>query len=234
MRLLVTRPAPDASRTALTLRERGHTVIVAPLMRIEPVAAEIGDRPWAAILVTSANAALAIAAHQCFPRLRRLPVYAVGRRSGEAISVAGFEAVTSAGGAVDDLALLVTERVPPGARLLYLAGADQAGDLAGKLAQRGYTIDTAVVYRAVAASELPKSAAVALASGLEGVLHFSRRSAEIYLQTAQRAGCLVLALKATQFCLSAAVAEPLERAGAVVKVASQPNEAALIDLIGKA
>ena len=32
MRLLVTRPEPDATRTAETLRARGHDVLVAPLL----------------------------------------------------------------------------------------------------------------------------------------------------------------------------------------------------------
>ena len=37
MRLLVTRPEADAERTATALRACGHTVVVAPLLRIEPV-----------------------------------------------------------------------------------------------------------------------------------------------------------------------------------------------------
>ena len=58
MRLLLTRPEPDAQRTAAALRAQGHDVIIAPLLRIEPAPdAEIGTGPWAAILITSANAA---------------------------------------------------------------------------------------------------------------------------------------------------------------------------------
>ena len=64
MRLLLTRPEPDAQRTAAALRAQGHDVIIAPLLRIEPAAdAEIGAGPWAAILITSANAAHAVATH---------------------------------------------------------------------------------------------------------------------------------------------------------------------------
>ena len=64
MRLLLTRPELDAQRTATVLRAQGHDVIIAPLLRIEPVTdAQIGAGPWVAILITSANAAPAVAAH---------------------------------------------------------------------------------------------------------------------------------------------------------------------------
>src|ERR1700720_3689243 len=132
MRLLVTRPEPDAERTAAALRARGHIVLIAPLLRLEPVAhAEIGPGPFMALLRTSANAAPAIARHERFAQLRALPVFAVGDRSAEAMRAVGFADVTSANGDVGDLAGLVAERLKRGASLLYLAGVDRSGDLAG-------------------------------------------------------------------------------------------------------
>ena len=234
MRLLVTRPDPDAERTAAALRTRGHTVVVAPLLRIEPVEdAEIGHGPWAAILITSANAAPAIVQHQGFEELRSLPVFAVGERSAEAMCSAGFADVSSADGKVDDLVRLVAQRIKPGAPLLYLAGADRAGDLAGALGVRNFAVRTVVIYRATAAVALPGAAADALASGIGGVLHFSRRSAEAFVETTRRAGLLEGAItKPAHFCLSAQVAEPLAQAGAEdVRIAPRPAEADLIELI---
>ncbi len=71
MRILLTRPQADAERTAAALRARGHEVIVAPLLDIEIVSdAELGGGPWAAILVTSANAVRAIAGHRRRDALR--------------------------------------------------------------------------------------------------------------------------------------------------------------------
>ena len=61
MRLAVTRPQADGERTATALRARGHQVQVAPLMRVEPVAADLRGG-WAAVIMTSANAPGAIAA----------------------------------------------------------------------------------------------------------------------------------------------------------------------------
>ncbi len=47
-----------------------------------------------------------------------------------------------------------------------------------------------MIYRAIAATGLPPAAADALASGIDGVLHFSRRSAEAYVDAARAAGML--------------------------------------------
>ncbi|MEI9805991.1 MAG: uroporphyrinogen-III synthase [Pseudolabrys sp.] len=137
MRIIVTRPQADSERTAAALRARGHKVLVAPLMQIEPVAADI--RPsWAAVIVTSANAPGAIVTHPAHAALVKLPVFAVGRRSTDACREAGFTNIVTAGGDVRDLVRLIVERradaVGP---LLYLAGEDRAADLIGELHARG-------------------------------------------------------------------------------------------------
>jgi uroporphyrinogen-III synthase len=234
MRLLVTRPEPDAQHTAAALRQHGHTVVVAPLLRIEPVDhAEIGPGPFTAILVTSANAGVAIVRHPRFAQLRALPVFAVGEHSAQAMRAAGFAVVTSADGDVNDLARLAGERLKRGAALLYLAGADRSGDLAGALSGRGLAVRTIVIYRAIAVVALPPAATEALADGLDGVLHFSRRSAETYLATVRAAGLddAVLA-RPVHFCLSAKVAEPLQQAGLTdVRIAAAPTETGLMTLI---
>jgi uroporphyrinogen-III synthase len=236
VRLLVTRPEPDAERTAAALRRRGHATIVAPLLRIETLTdTDFGTGPWNAILVTSANAAPAIAAHTRLAELGVLPVFAVGERSADAIRAAGFREVISARGDVGDLAERVARSVKPPARLLYLAAADRSGDLAGALNALGFAVDTVVVYRAVAAATLPADAVAALADGIDGVLHFSRRSAETYVKTANVAGLLFAALAPVHYCLSARVAEPLMQAGArAVSIAPEPTEAALFALIPEA
>ncbi len=235
MRLLVTRPQPDAERTAAVLRARGHMAVVAPLLRIEPLDdAELGGGPWAAILVTSANAAPAIARHKRVGELSGAKVLAVGERSAQAMRDAGFADVVSAGGSANDLMRLVAERLKAGMPLLYLAGAERSGDIAGDLAAQGFTVRTVVVYRALAAEALPRAAGEALSSfGIDGVLHFSRRSAETYVKTVRAAGLAGTALKKpVHFCLSADVAAPLAQAGAAdVRIAAHPNEAGLLALI---
>jgi uroporphyrinogen-III synthase len=233
VRLLLTRPAADAARTAAALRARGHEPILAPLLDIEIVPdADLGAGPWSAILVTSANAVRAIAGHRRRGELRGVAVFTVGERSAQAMRDAGFANVVSANGNVMDLARLVMARMKPPARLIYLAGEERSGDLGGLLRARDFAVDTVLVYRAVI-KETPESA-VAFTAGVDGVLHFSRRSAEAYLAAARDAGRLESALKdPIHYCLSARVAEPLRLAGAArLHIAARADEAALLDLCG--
>ena len=189
MRLLITRPEPDGERNAAVLRARGHQVLVAPLSRIVPVAAELGPGPWAALLISSANAVRALEIHPRRQELMGLPVFAVGGGSAAAAREAGFANVTSADGTGADLAGLAASRFSGTDRpLLYLAGADRAVDLAGLLGAAAIPVEMHVVYQAVALTELPPAAAEALRlRALDGVLHFSRRGASVFLETATRA-----------------------------------------------
>ena len=239
MRLLLTRPEPDAARTAAALFARGHAVVLSPLLRIEPVPdADLGSPPWGAVLVTSANAARAVAAHQRHAELIRLPLYAVGRRSAEAGRAAGFGSVASAEGDAAALARLVAAGVPRDHPLLYLAGEERAADLEGLLAAQGFAVRTSVVYRAVAETQLSADAQAALAAGeIDAVLHFSARSAQAFLAAIEAQGlAAALAgrlLNLRHFCLSQGVAAPLRAAGvAAIAIAPEPSESALLDLLG--
>ena len=231
MRLLVTRPEPDNERTAAELRARGHEVMVAPMLRVEPVIdADLGAGPWAAVLITSANGARAIAAHKRRGELTALPVLAVGQASATAARAAGFSDVTSADGDGGDLARLAAVRFSGAAMpLLYLAGEERARDLGAELAASGLKVATVAVYRTVKVAALPDDVRAALAAGVvEGVLHFSRRSVESYLDCARDGP----ALQPIHYCLSARAAEPLQAAGASrIRVAAKPDEAGMLALV---
>ena len=235
MRLLVTRSQPDAARTAAALQARGHAAIIAPLFEIEILSkAEPDGGSWDAVLLTSSNALRAVAGFGPRNDWRSLPIFAVGERTAQAARENNFTAVTSAGGDVDDLAVLVAARLKPPARLLYLAGEDRAGDVAAVWRAKNFVVDTVVVYRVAVARTLPEAAAAALTAGIDGVLHFSRRSAETFLAAARNSGLLEAArTKPVHYCLSARVAEPLREAGvADVRIAARPDEASLIALCG--
>jgi len=233
MRLLITRPEPDNERTAATLRALSHEVMLAPLLRIEAIGdADLGAPPWVAILLTSANGARAIAGHPRRNELMGLPVLAVGESTAIAARAAGFGDVTSADGDARDLVRLsvarfAASRLP----LLYLAGEDRTGDLAGELAKQGQSVRTVVIYRAAKTSHFPTAARVALGQGrIDGVLHFSRRSVENYLDCGQ--DLIEQALAPVHYCLSGRAAEPLRHAGAArVLVAERPDEASLLTLV---
>lgn len=234
MRLLITRPEPDNERTAALLRQRGHEVVLAPLLHMEAVQINLGDGPWVALVITSINAARTIARHPQFGRLKKLPVFAIGGRSAEAARGAGFANVVSAGGDARDLVRVISERLPhTDLPLLYLAGEDRATDIAADLAPQGLVVHTVDIYRAAKATSFSPDSHAALAAGtIGGVLHFSRRSVETYLDCAGAGDLLAAALVPAHYCLSQQVAEPLAAAGAKnIRIAARPNEAALLDLV---
>jgi len=234
MRLLLTRPEPDAERTALTLRTRGHAVLTAPLLQIDPIDVRLGERPAAVLLMTSASAARIMAIHPDLPGLRDRPVFVVGAHTESMARTAGFTDVTSANGDAGDLARLVAQRFAgSGARLIYLRGRETARDLAGVLARDGLRVESVAIYAANAVQQFPAPAEAALRAGcIDGVLHFSRRTAQTYLACADALGEREWALRPAHYCLSAQVAAPLADAGAaLIRRAARPDEAALLSLL---
>jgi len=208
-----------------------------PLLRIEPIRhAELGAGPWAAVLFTSANAVQAVAAHRRFSELAGLPVYTVGRRTQVAAAAAGFTAILSADGDVNALVSLIAFKPPvANSPLLYCAGEDRAGDLAGALQLHGLRVETALVYRASMVAELTPDVRATLAAGtIDAVLHYSARTAAAFVAAATVAGIGDLSIQTRHLCLSTQVAAPLAAAGAkAIEIASEANEQALLALIGR-
>ena len=230
MRLIVTRPEPDDARTARALIRLGHEAILSPMLDIVVEAkAPVAARAYQAVVVTSANAVRALAARADDVVARTLPLYAVGDRTALEAKRAGFKSARSAGGAFDDLVALLAEALDPGAGpLLYAVGDVQAGDLAADMRQRGFDVETAIVYRSIPRKRLSGVAEDALRSGTaDGVLLYSRRSAEAFAAAVAGAGLVPLPGRVVLYCLSRAVAAPLSDLAGDVRVAAEPNQLSL-------
>jgi uroporphyrinogen-III synthase len=242
MAVLVTRPHPDGEATAAGLRARGFEVLLAPMLRFEPVAfRDDEDARYGAVIVTSANAVRGIAPHLEASRLLKLPLFAVGEHTASAARGAGFETVISADGDARALRELVeasvkTKALKKTSTLLYLAGADLARDLAGELGKRGFSVVTLTTYRMAPVSGLPRETCDAFAANrVEVVLHYSRRSARAFLEAARAAGLEISALSIPQCCISDGVASVVRDAGAMqVMVAASPDENGLLEALDRA
>jgi uroporphyrinogen-III synthase len=233
MRVLVTRPEPDAARIAARLSAAGHEVVVDSLLMIEPVAFDPPRGDYAALAVTSANALRAVGASPAIARFTPLPLFALGAHTADAAREAGFSNIETAGGDADALGAMLARRLPAGARVLYLAGENRARDLAALTAPAKVRIETLVVYRARAAERLRETTVKKLgARELDAVLHFSPRSAEIFVMLARKARLESALSSIRHLCLSDAVAAALSEVGGKVEIASRPEEAALLALLG--
>lgn len=243
MTILVTRPQPDNEATGASLRARGFDVLLAPMLRFEPVPLlEDEDADYAAIIVTSANALRAIEPQLSGHRWLKLPLFTVGDRTAAAARRAGFSKIISAAGDSQDLRELILAKARGKKRefgrgpLLYLAGADLSRDLAGELGEHGLTVVTRTTYRMVASSDLPPEALEAIAANqVQAVLHYSARSARVFVDAVRAAGVEISALAVPQCCISANVATVLREAGASrVALASSPDENSLFVAVDRA
>ena len=223
MRLIITRPRVDAVVLAEKLEALGHEILFAPVLEI--VArdnVEIPNRPWAALLLTSANGV------RCLPKSRLdgdLRVITVGPQSAAAAREHGFHNVEAHGGDVQGLAKWIcSAMVPNVGSLLYLTGHEISGDLAGLLRDKSYDVSRIETYQAIPTEILLTENESEMT---DGVLLYSPRSARLWVDaTSHRhhSGNLVY------YCLSQAVADVLPASWKKF-VAQQPNEEAMIGLL---
>jgi uroporphyrinogen-III synthase len=229
MKLLVTRPAADATALAQTLEAAGHAVIIDPLIDIRPIAGAAPDLDGVTgVLFTSANGVRAFAAAS---DRRDLTVFAVGGITALTATDLGFTAVESADGDVAALVdLVLARRKPEDGILLHAGGAVRAGNLQGVLAEKGFEVRLAILYEGVEASGLSTATLATIRDGsLDGILLFSPRTAKLFAKLAEAAGLGPATAKLQAWCLSQAVADglgdlPLTRR----HVADEPNQAALL------
>ena len=139
MRALITRPRDDAEALVNELNAARVETFIEPLLNIASVPGALAklDRVQA-ILLTSRNGVRALAEET---DQRDTPIYAVGDATADIARELGFINVESAAGDSAALAQLVEDRLDPGAgALLHGSGTAVAGDLAGTLAAKGFTV----------------------------------------------------------------------------------------------
>lgn len=233
MRVLVTRPEPDAARVRDRLRRAGHDVIVAPMMKIRFTDAKLPDLgQLQAVLLTSANGARAFARQT---GRRDVTVFAVGDATANTLRTAGFENIHTAGGDAETLATLVIETLAPDdGPVLHVAGSVVAGDLQGVLEQAGFDVGRIVAYEAEAEGQLPPSLCQALQAGnIDCALFYSPRTARIFVDLIHAAGFEPAVSSLVAGCLSNAVRDALQSlAWRRIVIAESPTEDALMAALG--
>ena len=231
MRVLLTRAADDAARTAGTLLAAGHVVVLSPAIEIVALEAAWPAGVVDAVFATSANA-FEVPDFGPAPEARRLmPLFLVGERTAVSARERGFEgaSVVAANAAALSLAFGMLANKPR--RIVYLAGRDRKPDIEAALREDGQVVEVMEVYRAQAADALSDHAEAAIrAQEIDAVLHYSRRSATLFAGLARGRGLDISSLR--HLCLSDDVAAPLQERGLPhVEVAGVPNEAALLGLL---
>ncbi|MFS8183116.1 uroporphyrinogen-III synthase [Pseudovibrio denitrificans] len=231
MKILVTRPQPQADKTAQKLVAMGHEVIVEPMLSFQPLTVNgdvAGDAK--AIAVTSAKAVEALVFNGLVDKLQHLPLYSVGEATAKAAEASGFQKIICADGDVDSLGRLIAERNQDGP-VFYPAAVDRSGDLAGQLEQQGIACRMVEVYQMAAATGFSgKTRDLIEAGTLDCALFYSPRTIQIFLSISNLEKTTVFLNSMKALCVSKRVAEQASSFGEVF-TAKTPSEDGLFELL---
>lgn len=235
MRLLVTRPEPDALKLQAVLEDMGHEATVEPLLHVSFEGAERIELDGVqALVATSRNALRALRSTTILPRARTLPLFTVGKATATEARAMGFEMVVTGAGTGRELITHLVAVLDPAAGLLaHLAGDTLAVNLKEELAAHGFRVLEWVVYRMQAATSFAADVVEQLASGeIDGIILLSPRTASIYAKLVRAHGLAECVRRLPHFCLSAAVARRLQPlAPAAIVTAEAPRLEQVLALI---
>ena len=234
MLVLLTRAIDESNRTAARLACEGHDAVLSPVLDMVPTGAIWPNGVIDGVIATSAHAfeLLSAAPDWPLPEARRLlPLFLVGERTREAARERGFDGPPLIGPDAKTLAREIAARFAMPCRLVYLAGRDRKPDLEVSLAEMGHAIEPIEVYAAQPAESLTEAAAALAHTGEIGaVLHYSRRSTDIFLGLARNAGLDLSRIN--HVCISHDAAAPLLAAGVhEVLIAKTPDEQAMFAIV---
>ena len=236
MRVVVTRPAVSAARTAERLASLGHEPVLLPLSRADhrlEAALDALQAPHGALVVTSAEALRALAA--AAPRSAidfDMPLFAVGDATAAAARQAGFQTVHAGNGGGHELAGLVASTLGDhGLPVLYLAGKPRAPAFEDHLRRAGLSLAVAEIYEMLPLAYSPATIAEKIARPpADAVLLYSRENAIRFFDLAAPLADTLAGLKT--LCISTRTAEAVPAAHrARLRIAERPDEDALLALL---
>ncbi len=219
--IIITRPERQ-SRAFANALEAAHgaslPILIAPLMRIDPVAPATPIGPARHVIFTSANAVAQVA---------RLGIdmdataWCVGDQTAEAAEHAGFELTSAKGNSADLIAQIIAAR--PIGPMIHLRGAHTTGGVAETLRGAGLDCSETVVYAQSSCPPSPKLRA-ALADDTPVIAPlFSPRSARLFAES------LPIRAPITVVAISDAVAQAANQIRSIDVILSNfPDKTAMI------
>ncbi len=146
MRVLVTRPEPDASGTAEKLRLMGHEPVILPLSRIVPVTPNPipSTKGFAGVVITSASAVshMPVSLHR---RVSELPCHVVGQRTADAAITNGLDVRTTATDS-ENLLQALAQQYAPATPVLFVCGRVRMAGTERGLGRLGFDVTVVEVY----------------------------------------------------------------------------------------
>lgn len=233
-KILITRPYEDFKRTATALSDLGFAAISAPMMEFTPLEFTLPKLDdYAALVFTSANGTRAV---KHLAKFKQLPCYVVGKQSCIAAIDNGYEILAQGGGDVVSLSTAIAKDyltrgfTKP---LLHISGVHMAGNLMQNLADLSIAMQRIQAYEMLVVSKIDREAERQIkAKKIAGILLYSRRSAEIFIENMQKNELLAKITEIPLFCLSKNIANALPKPYLKhIYFVDKPDEAALLALM---
>lgn len=217
MKLLIIRPEPGASASALRAKAAGFEPILMPLFAVKPRSWALPDpSDYDALLITSANAIRH--AGPGLLTLSPLPVCAVGENSAAAAREAGLTVALSGDSGAD--AAVAAAADTGYSRLIWLAGAEHKQPALPD----GLTLETIICY-ASEEQPLPENAAETIGQADIIALH-SPRAARLFANIVDQLGLDRGTIALAAF--SPAIAEAAGTGWRAMAIAARPADSALL------
>ncbi len=227
--ILVTRPIDEATPTAEKLEALGHRVVIAPVLRVEPVSFEIPDENRS-IIVTSKNGA-----RMGLVNIgnKGRPIFAVGEQTAAEVRKLGFTNVTVGPGTARKMVPTLLEcGLSETRKYTHLCGSALAYNICDVLKNEGLDAEVTVTYQTRAVRGLSVGVQEALDEGeVDIALFYSPRTATIFEEVVADYGRSDWLRKMEAICLSTRVAENLLGPWKNKSYAIIPTEKALFSML---
>lgn len=226
MSVWITRSAPDNLRTARSLRELGRKPLMVPVLTTRPLPQPPLRSPPDAIVFTSVHA---VRHHPRDDRLLWVPVFAASGLVADAATAAGYVTVTSTGGDEAALPFLMGHILPAGARVVIFCAARTSPALTDRLCVLGHSVERRAVYEPVPSQDDALEQALRHLDRVSAIIVHSRCAAERIAPVLRG-----IDWRGSLWCISDHAAGGLAGLDpALVRVAPQPTEAALLAMIAR-
>lgn len=234
MRILITRPEPDATVLSLRLQSMGHAVIKLPLMQIaftHPAPLPLAGVQ--ALVATSRNGLRALAANPSFAQARHLPVVCVGTATADLARQQGFKTVFTGQQSAQSLPALIASHFNPTAGpLIHLAGRHLARNTGVELARFNFELQQPLMYESRALAAIPAEILATFRSKPpDAVMLLSPRTAEIFAKLVKSHDLRPMITTMICFCLSQNIAKALEGLETRIEVCKTARLDDLIDMM---
>lgn len=224
--VLITRPEDSAAETAYALNQKGYLSFCEPFLEVVFHDVELPDmQPYDALVFTSANAVQAFILKN---DQRDMIAYCVGEQTLIAVRQAGFKKYKSAQGKVSDLIEMIKNE-PIKDKILYV----RARDIVQPFTVEGKDVEEITLYHTEKTKEISQNCLDLMKAGaFSSVLFYSARTAQIFVELAEKHGIKECLKQCKALCLGDSMIEYVTNLQwKNVAVAKTPDREGMLQLL---